>query len=127
MSFFELNFIYCHTVNLSHFQIKSLLLVGVGCNWLCYLVKYDSNTFHSYSAASFHVRTKKLINEAIMNNDFLKKLEPQLLKQLVDCMLGSIYTEGQLVIQEGEPGNYLYVLSGYSGSLQLYFALFIYF
>lgn len=48
-----------------------------------------------------------------MNNDFLKKLEPQLLKQIVDCMCGSIYTEGQLVIQEGEAGNYLYVLSGY--------------
>ncbi|CAF92368.1 unnamed protein product, partial [Tetraodon nigroviridis] len=54
---------------------------------------------------------KKLINEAIMSNDFLKKLEPQLLKQMVDCMCGSVYTEGQLVIQEGEPGNFLYVLS----------------
>lgn len=47
-----------------------------------------------------------------MNNDFLKKLEPQHMKQMVDCMHENIYTEGQLVIQEGEPGNYLYVLSG---------------
>lgn len=55
-----------------------------------------------------------------MNNDFLKKLEPQHMKQMVDCMFGSIYTEGQLVIQEGEPGNYLYVLSGYSAKFQLH-------
>ncbi|XP_029926481.1 cGMP-dependent protein kinase 2 isoform X1 [Myripristis murdjan] len=55
--------------------------------------------------------TKKLINDAIMNNDFLKKLEPQHMREMVDCMYERVYTEGQLVIQEGEPGNYLYVLA----------------
>lgn len=56
--------------------------------------------------------TKKLINDAIMNNDFLNKLEPQHMREMVDCMYEKVYTEGQLVIQEGEPGNYLYVLAG---------------
>ncbi|XP_076021200.1 cGMP-dependent protein kinase 2 [Genypterus blacodes] len=55
--------------------------------------------------------TKKLINSAIMKNDFLKKLEPQHTREMVDCMYEKIYTEGQLVIQEGEPGNFLYVLA----------------
>ncbi|XP_078129150.1 cGMP-dependent protein kinase 2 [Sander vitreus] len=55
--------------------------------------------------------TKKLINDAIMNNDFLNKLEPQHMREMVDCMYEKVYTEGQLVIQEGEPGNYLYVLA----------------
>ncbi|KAM4614699.1 cGMP-dependent protein kinase 2 [Polymixia lowei] len=55
--------------------------------------------------------TKKLINGAIMNNDFLKKLEPQHMREVVDCMYERVYTEGQVVIQEGEPGNYLYVLA----------------
>ncbi|KAF7667862.1 hypothetical protein LDENG_00040760 [Lucifuga dentata] len=55
--------------------------------------------------------TKKLINDAIMNNDFLKKLEPQHMREMVDCMYEKIYTEGKLVIQEGKPGNYLYVLA----------------
>uniref|UniRef100_A0A8C1TVG6 cGMP-dependent protein kinase n=1 Tax=Cyprinus carpio TaxID=7962 RepID=A0A8C1TVG6_CYPCA len=55
--------------------------------------------------------TKKLINEAIMNNDFLKKLEPQHTREMVDCMYEKIYSAEQLVIQEGEPGNYLYVLA----------------
>ncbi|XP_020481952.1 cGMP-dependent protein kinase 2 isoform X1 [Labrus bergylta] len=55
--------------------------------------------------------TKKLINSAIMKNDFLKKLEAQHMREMVDCMYEKVYTEGQLVIQEGEPGNYLYVLA----------------
>uniref|UniRef100_A0A672QPF3 cGMP-dependent protein kinase n=1 Tax=Sinocyclocheilus grahami TaxID=75366 RepID=A0A672QPF3_SINGR len=55
--------------------------------------------------------TKKLINEAIMNNDFLKKLAPQHTREMVDCMYEKIYAAEQLVIQEGEPGNYLYVLA----------------
>ncbi|XP_073690757.1 cGMP-dependent protein kinase 2 [Garra rufa] len=55
--------------------------------------------------------TKKLINEAIMNNDFLKKLEPQHTREMVDCMYEKIYAAEQMVIQEGEPGNYLYVLA----------------
>ncbi|XP_046884861.1 cGMP-dependent protein kinase 2 [Hypomesus transpacificus] len=62
-----------------------------------------------------HVRkdsnTKKLINDAILNNDFLKKLEPQHTREMIDCMYERVYTEGQLVIQEGQPGNYLYVLA----------------
>ncbi|XP_034408108.1 cGMP-dependent protein kinase 2 [Cyclopterus lumpus] len=55
--------------------------------------------------------TKKLINNAITNNNFLKRLEPQHMREMVDCMYEKVYTEGQLVIQEGEPGNYLYVLA----------------
>ena len=64
------------------------------------------------SASSFHLSTKQLINDAIMNNDFLKKLEPQHMREMVDCMYEKVYSEGQLVIQEGQPGNHLYVLAG---------------
>uniref|UniRef100_A0A673INS3 cGMP-dependent protein kinase n=1 Tax=Sinocyclocheilus rhinocerous TaxID=307959 RepID=A0A673INS3_9TELE len=70
---------------------------------------------HHISTERQHIRkdsgTKKLINEAIMNNDFLKKLEPQHTREMVDCMYEKIYAAEQLVIQEGEPGNYLYVLA----------------
>ncbi|KAJ8250617.1 hypothetical protein COCON_G00225390 [Conger conger] len=55
--------------------------------------------------------TKKLINDAIMNNDFLKKLEPQHMREMVDCMYEKTYTEDQVVILEGEAGNHLYVLA----------------
>uniref|UniRef100_A0A8C6KFI3 cGMP-dependent protein kinase 2-like n=1 Tax=Nothobranchius furzeri TaxID=105023 RepID=A0A8C6KFI3_NOTFU len=46
-----------------------------------------------------------------MSNDFLKKLEPQHMREMVDCMYETIYAEEQLVIQEGDAGNYLYVLA----------------
>uniref|UniRef100_A0A673GEI1 cAMP-dependent protein kinase type II-alpha regulatory subunit n=1 Tax=Sinocyclocheilus rhinocerous TaxID=307959 RepID=A0A673GEI1_9TELE len=69
-------------------------------------VLHSPNCFSSSSCS-----TKKLINEAIMNNDFLKKLEPQHTREMVDCMYEKIYAAEQLVIQEGEPGNYLYVLA----------------
>lgn len=55
-----------------------------------------------------------------MNNDFLKKLEPQHTREMVDCMYEKIYAAEQLVIQEGEPGNYLYVLAG---KLQMFLLL----
>lgn len=79
---------------------------------LGYVNKIDLTLELFVSASSFHPSTKKLINDAIMNNDFLKKLEPQHMREMVDCMYEKVYTEGQLVIQEGEPGNYLYVLAG---------------
>ncbi|KAM9808688.1 cGMP-dependent protein kinase 2 isoform 3-T6 [Syngnathus typhle] len=60
---------------------------------------------------------KKLMNDAITNNDFLKRLEPQHTREMVDCMYEKVYTKGQLVIHEGESGNYLYVLA--DGSLQV--------
>uniref|UniRef100_A0A673HLJ0 cGMP-dependent protein kinase n=1 Tax=Sinocyclocheilus rhinocerous TaxID=307959 RepID=A0A673HLJ0_9TELE len=70
---------------------------------------------HHISTERQHIRkdsgTKNLINEAIMNNDFLKKLEPQHTREMVDCMYEKIYAAEQLVIQEGEPGNFLYVLA----------------
>ncbi|XP_019942215.2 cGMP-dependent protein kinase 2 [Paralichthys olivaceus] len=68
---------------------------------------------HSFIVRAVHKNsnTKKLINNAIINNDFLKNLDPQHMREMVDCMYEKVYTEGQLVIQEGEPGNYLYVLA----------------
>ncbi|XP_021336392.1 cGMP-dependent protein kinase 2 isoform X1 [Danio rerio] len=70
---------------------------------------------HRSSTERQHIRkdsgTKKLINEALMKNDFLKKLEPQHTREMVDCMYEKIYGAEQLVIQEGEPGNFLYVLA----------------
>lgn len=55
-----------------------------------------------------------------MNNDFLKKLEPQHIRDMVDYMYEKIFTSNQLVIQEGEPGNYLYVLAGLPFNLKPY-------
>ncbi|MCI4376468.1 hypothetical protein PGIGA_G00188760 [Pangasianodon gigas] len=76
---------------------------------------YSGHRIHHVSTERTRIRkdsgTKRLINEAIMNNDFLKKLEPQHTREMVDCMYEKIFAANQVVIQEGEPGNYLYVLA----------------
>ncbi|XP_077585619.1 cGMP-dependent protein kinase 2 isoform X3 [Stigmatopora nigra] len=51
------------------------------------------------------------MNDAMTNNEFLKRLEPQHTREMVDCMYEKVYTKGQLVIQESESGNYLYILT----------------
>ncbi|XP_059802406.1 cGMP-dependent protein kinase 2 [Hypanus sabinus] len=60
---------------------------------------------------------KKLITDAIMHNEFLKKLEPQHVREIVECMYERSYQETDVVIQEGEPGNHLYVLA--DGTLEV--------
>ncbi|XP_038639137.1 cGMP-dependent protein kinase 2 isoform X1 [Scyliorhinus canicula] len=54
---------------------------------------------------------KKLITDAIMHNEFLKKLESQHVREIVECMYERSYQKTDLVIQEGELGNHLYVLA----------------
>ncbi|TRY65565.1 hypothetical protein DNTS_024061 [Danionella cerebrum] len=75
---------------------------------------------HHFSSERQHVHKdsglKKQINEALMNNDFLKKLEPQHSREMVDGMYKKIFAAEQLVIQEGEPGNFLYVLAAVTQS-----------
>uniref|UniRef100_A0A671UG49 cGMP-dependent protein kinase n=1 Tax=Sparus aurata TaxID=8175 RepID=A0A671UG49_SPAAU len=80
-------------------------------DWVVGAPAHDLDMALFVSASSFHLSTKQLINDAIMNNDFLKKLEPQHMREMVDCMYEKVYGEGQLVIQEGQPGNHLYVLA----------------
>ncbi|XP_069609332.1 cGMP-dependent protein kinase 2-like [Ranitomeya imitator] len=54
---------------------------------------------------------KKLITGAIMSNDFLRQLEASHVRRMVDCMYERVYSQSQLVIQEGGAGNHLYVLA----------------
>lgn len=47
-----------------------------------------------------------------MSNDFLRQLEASHVRRMVDCMYERVYSQSQLVIQEGAAGNHLYVLAG---------------
>uniref|UniRef100_A0A8C7X1N1 cGMP-dependent protein kinase n=1 Tax=Oryzias sinensis TaxID=183150 RepID=A0A8C7X1N1_9TELE len=78
-----------------------------------FLWRYRPSSVSTARTVHKNSDTKKLINEAILSNDFLKKLEPQHMREMVDCMYEKVYSEGQLVIQEGDAGNYLYVLAGH--------------
>jgi len=54
-------------------------------------------------------RSKTLIKEAIMENDFLKNLSPSHVRELVESMHEKKVAKGSYVIREGESGSHLYV------------------
>lgn len=67
---------------------------------------------HSKTAGS-----KQLIRDAVQKNDFLRKLVKEQVIELVECMFEMRARAGQWVIQEGEPGDRLFVVA--EGELQV--------
>lgn len=55
---------------------------------------------------------KKLITDALNKNQFLKRLEPQQIREMVECMYERTFQQGSYVIRQGEPGNHIFVLKG---------------
>ena len=53
-----------------------------------------------------YARSKQLIKEAIMDNDFLKKLDSSQLREIVDSMYPKRYANGTFIIREGEVGEF---------------------
>lgn len=62
-------------------------------------------------------RSKQLIKDAILENDFLKNLDSCQVREIVDSMYPKEIDRGSLVIREGEPGSHLYVSA--EGTLQV--------
>uniref|UniRef100_A0AC35U511 cGMP-dependent protein kinase n=1 Tax=Rhabditophanes sp. KR3021 TaxID=114890 RepID=A0AC35U511_9BILA len=60
---------------------------------------------------------KQLIREAVQKNDFLRQLAKEQVIELVECMYEMRARSGQWVIQEGEPGDRLFVIG--EGQLQV--------
>ncbi|XP_071107468.1 cGMP-dependent protein kinase 1-like isoform X1 [Haliotis cracherodii] len=54
-------------------------------------------------------RSKQLIKDAILDNDFLKNLDATQVREIVDCMYEKKICRGQHIIQEGESGQHVYV------------------
>ncbi|XP_041045020.1 cGMP-dependent protein kinase 2 isoform X3 [Carcharodon carcharias] len=76
---------------------------------------YDSNKLPEFSLERTRVRkdsgVKKLITEALNKNQFLKRLETQHVRDMVECMYEKNYQHGDYIIKQGEPGNHLFVLA----------------
>lgn len=54
-------------------------------------------------------RSKQLIKDAILDNDFLKHLDCVQIRELVESMYSRDVSYGEYVIREKMPGNHLYV------------------
>ena len=56
--------------------------------------------------------SRHLIRDAICANDFLKNLEKFQVREIVSCMYPKEYEKDNYIIQEGEIGHALFVISG---------------
>ncbi|XP_072534074.1 cGMP-dependent protein kinase 1a isoform X2 [Salminus brasiliensis] len=55
-------------------------------------------------------RSKDLIKEAILDNDFMKNLELSQIQEIVDCMYPVEYSKDSCIIKEGDVGSLVYVM-----------------
>ncbi|XP_062237306.1 cGMP-dependent protein kinase 2 [Platichthys flesus] len=76
---------------------------------------YDSSSLPKFSFENARVpkdaSVKKLLTDALNKNQYLKRLELQQLKDMVECMYERTYQQGEYVITQGEHGNHLFVLA----------------
>ncbi|NXE79932.1 KGP2 kinase, partial [Cochlearius cochlearius] len=83
---------------------------------------YDLNRQSMFSFEKARVRKdsseKQLIMDALNKNQFLKRLEPHQIRDMVECMYERTFQQGSYVIRQGEPGNHIFVLK--EGSLEVF-------
>lgn len=70
------------------------------------LSRFHLTLFHPVS------RSKDLIKEAILDNDFMKNLELSQIQEIVDCMYPVEYGKDSCIIKEGDVGSLVYVMEG---------------
>lgn len=64
------------------------------------------------SCAETPHRSKEMIREAILDNDFMKNLELSQIHEIVDCMYPVEYGKDACIIEEGDVGSLVYVMEG---------------
>ncbi|XP_071779948.1 cGMP-dependent protein kinase 2 isoform X2 [Centroberyx gerrardi] len=76
---------------------------------------YDSSSLPKFSFEKARIpkdaSVKKLLTDALNKNQYLKRLELQQIKDMVECMYERTYQQGEYVTKQGEPGNHLFVLA----------------
>ncbi|XP_068166148.1 cGMP-dependent protein kinase 2 [Antennarius striatus] len=76
---------------------------------------YDSSGLPKFSFEKARVSkdasVKKLLTDALNKNQYLKRLELQQIKDMVECMYERTYQPGEYVIKQEEAGNHLFVLA----------------
>ena len=62
--------------------------------------------------SNFIDRSKEMIKNAILDNDFMKNLDMSQILEIVDCMYPVKLNKGAMIIKEGDTGNTVYVMEG---------------
>nr|KAF7416638.1 hypothetical protein H0235_011169 [Vespula pensylvanica] len=58
------------------------------------------------------IRSRILIKEAILANDFMKHLSMAQIEEIVDCMFPIAFERGSTIVREGDVGSTVFVLDG---------------
>ncbi|XP_064595651.1 LOW QUALITY PROTEIN: cGMP-dependent protein kinase 1-like [Liolophura sinensis] len=67
----------------------------------------SKQVFRKYSKSP---SSRELIKTAILDNDFMKNLEPSQIREIVDCMYPVEYCKDAVIIKEGDVGSLVYVM-----------------
>ncbi|XP_060697856.1 cGMP-dependent protein kinase 1 isoform X3 [Hemiscyllium ocellatum] len=71
---------------------------------------FQDLTRQSFRRYAKSERSKELIKEAILDNDFMKNLELSQIQEIVDCMYPVEYAKDSCIIKEGDVGSLVYVM-----------------
>uniref|UniRef100_A0AAY4D482 cGMP-dependent protein kinase n=1 Tax=Denticeps clupeoides TaxID=299321 RepID=A0AAY4D482_9TELE len=71
---------------------------------------YETAATHATLKNGLIHRSKELIKEAILDNDFMKNLEMSQIQEIVDCMYPVEYGQESCIIKEGDVGSLVYVM-----------------
>lgn len=71
------------------------------------LQEFNQHKFRKHSKSH---SSKELIKRAILDNDFMRKLDMSQIREIVDCMYPVEYAENSLIIKEGDIGSLVYVM-----------------
>ncbi|XP_010562700.1 PREDICTED: cGMP-dependent protein kinase 2 isoform X3 [Haliaeetus leucocephalus] len=119
-----------HSLQPSPFKVASRIQVsadrrrgakeGVSAEPTTWLYGLDRQAMFSFEKARVRKDSseKKLITDALNKNQFLKRLEPHQLRDMVECMYERTFQQGSYVIRQGELGNHIFVLK--EGSLEVF-------
>ncbi|XP_072095337.1 cGMP-dependent protein kinase 1 isoform X4 [Mobula birostris] len=73
-------------------------------------LSFQDLTRQSFRRYAKSERSKELIKEAILDNDFMKNLELSQIQEIVDCMYPVEYGKDSCIIKEGDVGSLVYVM-----------------
>ncbi|XP_029866599.1 cGMP-dependent protein kinase 2 isoform X2 [Aquila chrysaetos chrysaetos] len=119
-----------HSLQPSPFKVASRIQVsadrrrgakeGVSAEPTTWLYGLNRQAMFSFEKARVRKDSseKKLITDALNKNQFLKRLEPHQLRDMVECMYERTFQQGTYVIRQGELGNHIFVLK--EGSLEVF-------
>lgn len=114
--------IFIPMLDVSKAYLQKIIASSLLCNFFLWLVCTFLGKTLIFFFLKFYLcpRSKELIKEAILDNDFMKNLELSQIQEIVDCMYPVEYGKDSCIIKEGDVGSLVYVMEGRVGKDLIY-------